>query len=233
MSSSFFPLPLHLSLSLSPSLSSSSSPHLHRRFPPAISSTKPWTAFLVLSLSPPTIPMVVSVGPTVATLSDSCDARRCLSAANAAAKFIPEPDETGLTQSGSGLWPGGAWPRPTSITTTSSSSSSSSPSTTMLLSLTLVPPKTQVVPQQPIPFNPSRSFRLLRLLLAPSTPSICSLRKHRIVLVSLSLTTDSCNITPSWLIFTQTQKPKKKTNTNTLQYINKARVKRLFCEVLY
>lgn len=41
--------------------------------------------------------------PTVATLSGSCDARRCLSAANAAAKFIPEPDETGLTQSGSGL----------------------------------------------------------------------------------------------------------------------------------
>ena len=93
---------------------------------------------------PPTIPTVVSVGPTVATLSGSCDARRCLSAANAAAKFIPEPDETGLMQSGSGLWPDGAWPRPTSITTTSSSSSSSSPSTMMLLSLTLVPPKTQV-----------------------------------------------------------------------------------------
>ena len=93
---------------------------------------------------PATVPTTVSVGPTVATLSGSCDARRCLSAANAAAKFIPEPDETGLTQSGSGLWPGGAWPRPTSITTTSSSSSSSSPSTTMLLSLTLVPPKTQV-----------------------------------------------------------------------------------------
>ena len=93
---------------------------------------------------PPTVPTVVSVGPTVATLFGSCDARRCLLAANAAAKFIPEPDETGLTQSGSGLWPDGAWPRPTSITTTSSSSSSSSPSMTMLLSLTLVPPKTQV-----------------------------------------------------------------------------------------
>ena len=148
----------------------------------------------------PTVPKLTpfrSLGPT-ASLSCSFDeARNCLSAAKAAAKFIPEPDETGPTQSGSGLFSDGPWP-----TSTTSSSSSS------LLSPTVVPPKTQVAPQQPIPLNLSRSFRLLRLLVVPSTPSICSLRKHRIVLVSLSLPTDSCNITPSWLIFTQTQKPK-------------------------
>lgn len=113
----------------------------------------------------------------------------CLSAAKAAAKFIPEECcwfglGFGSKQPGSETLSSSSWPV---FTTASISSRSSSISRSSLVTM-VVGLKPQVAPQQPKPLSPSRSLRLilLDLLLEESTPSIWSPSNARIVIASLS-----------------------------------------------
>ena len=113
----------------------------------------------------------------------------CLSAASAAARFIPEPEPAGPTHSGAATRPGSV-----------SCCCSCSP----WLTLNASERNPQEAPQHPMPMNPNRSFKLRLLRVPPSTPSICSLNNPRMVLLaSLWVRSDSCNATPSWLISNQ------------------------------
>lgn len=100
-----------------------------------------------------------------ALTASSCGPRSCLSAANAAARFIPEPKPAGPTHSGS------------------VSCCCCSPWVTLSASER----KPQVAPQHPMPMNPKRSLKLRLLRVPLSTPSICSVNKPRMVLLLGSL----------------------------------------------
>lgn len=125
---------------------------------------------------PGTLPLSASWGP-----------RSCLSAANAAARFIPEPDGIGPRHSGAdkfGSWPGPISRIPCWCGCDCCCCSSSPP----CLGVRVAERNPQVAPQQPMPMNPSRSLkvRLLRVP-PPSTPSIWSVKKVRMVVGSLCL----------------------------------------------
>lgn len=134
-------------------------------------------------------------------LLESSAALSCLSAASAAAKFIPVggAGDCTTTHGGIGLfWIGLFWMAsicglsgcPFSSSTSTASSSSSS------LTLMVVGPSPHVGPQQLNPFNPSRSFRL-GLLTARSTPSILSLKISTIVLAPLPSSILACKLNPN------------------------------------
>lgn len=143
--------------------------------------------------------------------------RNWRSAASAAARFIPELDWLGPTCSGP-VW-FGSWP---AFVSCGCCCACAPPPSSLTIGR-----KTHVAPQQPIPVNLRRSLRVRLLRWALSTPSICSVSKPRMVLVSLSVRSDSCNIRPSWLISTQLKGSKITPERDPVMCFNDANGKRM------